>query len=750
MNKALQRSVARDAPDPRSGAFPLSLSSSKGQSVSEEQGRGALVRVSTGWKLVIGFVLVTAIVQWLSRYWEWPALSLGWRMFSAWGRFHLGLVGEGSSLLWIFTPALLMGAGAGALLLAFEEPPDWLRLPVGAVFLLVQLGYLSFRLVATLSLDTIPNAFFSILFFLGEVFVHLRIALGNLSLLRLTNRSAQADDSARAVRSGQYLPTVDVFVPTYSEPVEILERSIMGCQAMAYPYKTVWLLDDQRRPAMRELARKLGCCYLDRPDNSHAKAGNLNHALERSEGELVVCFDADFIPTHDFLERTVGFFRDPEVALVQTPQNFFNEDAVQRNLGLEHALEDEQKLFFRTLQPGRDAFNAIVCHGTCWVGRRSALDEIGGIPTETITEDWATSIKLQAAGYRLLYLNEALSAGLSADTCGEFVQQRSRWAQGTLQALFVSTNPLRVPGLTWQQRLLHFSGLLYYAGSVTHLFILLAPLLYLFFGVFLLRMTVAEMIFFRLPFTIGYYLLYSWLTLRTRSALWTEFYDALLAPSMGLTVLRTLCQPFGRGFRVTDKTQRPRRLMINRRVAFPFVVLLLLHLTGLAFAIVTGKALDQPEIFPIILYFTASNLATLWVCFLVSVDIRRARPVPRFEHQLAFELAWEDEVIRGETALLSERDVTIPELSSIPPGPDTAVLCLPALDLVDVPVKVRRDTDGQMSLEFLYLSLPQRRALVQFLYCQPGQWKTKPKSEVRAVWEYARAGVRMYPMAESC
>jgi cellulose synthase (UDP-forming) len=189
------------------------------------------------------------------------------------------------------------------------------------------------------------------------------------------------------------------------------------------------LLDDQRRPAMRELARKLGCSYLDRPDNSHAKAGNLNHALARSEGELVLCFDADFIPTRDFLQRTVGFFRDHKLAMVQTPQNFFNDDAVTRNLGLEGVLEDEQRFFFRALQPGRDAMNAIVCHGTCWLARRSALHHIGGIPTETITEDWATSIKLQAAGYKLLYLNEALSAGLSAATCGEFVQQRSRWAR---------------------------------------------------------------------------------------------------------------------------------------------------------------------------------------------------------------------------------------------------------------------------------------------------------------------------------
>jgi cellulose synthase (UDP-forming) len=699
--------------------------------------------------LALGIVLAGWTLQWLAGEWNGPGRSALWQELTRWGRFHLGLVTPTSPLLWILTPAMLMLAWAGSLLLLFDKPPDRLRLPISAVFLCLQVAYLAFRLTSTLCLDTLPNAVFSLLFFVSEVSIHLRIALGNLSLLRLTDRRAQADDSARAVRAGDYLPTVDVFVPTYSEPVEMLERSLIGSQAMDYPHKTVWLLDDQRRPAMRELARRLGCRYLDRPDNAHAKAGNLNHALEHSEGELVLCFDADFIPTRDFLQRTVGFFRDARVALVQTPQNFFNEDAVQRNLGLEQALEDEQRLFFRTLQPGRDSFNAIVCHGTCWVGRRSALEEIGGIPTETITEDWATSIRLQAAGYRLLYLNEALSAGLSADTCGEFVQQRSRWAQGTLQSLFASTNPLTIPGLDWKQRLLHFSGILYYAGSVSNLFNLLAPLLYLFFGVLILRMTLAEMVFFRLPFTVGYYLLYSWLTLRNRSAVWTEFYDAFLAPSMGLTVLRTFCRPFGRGFRVTDKTQRPKRITVNRRVALPFVVLIALHLAGLAVAVAGGRHLDQPDVFPIVVYFAVMNLGMLWVCLLASLDIRRPRVFPRFAHRLPFELSWDDAQARGETSLVSEADATVPGERLPAPLPEKAVLSLPSLDLRDVPVRLCRDTDGEVSLQFLELSLPQRRALVTFLYCQPGQWETKPKSELRAIWEYSRAGMRLYPLAES-
>jgi cellulose synthase (UDP-forming) len=521
---------------------------------------------------------------------------------------------------------------------------------------------------------------------------------------------------------------------------------------MDYPRKTVYLLDDQRRPAMRQLASELGCCYLDRPDNRHAKAGNLNHALARTGGELIVCFDADFVPVRNFLQRTVGFFRDPVVALVQTPQNFFNEDAVTRNLGLERALEDEQRLFFRTLQPGRDAVNAIVCHGSCFVARRLALEAIGGVPTETITEDWATSIKLQAAGYKLLYLNEALSAGMSADRCGEFVQQRSRWAQGTLQALFASTNPLTIPGLNWKQRLMHCSAIIYYLGSVTTLFNLVAPLLFLFFGAHLLRMTVAEIVFYRLPFTLGFSLLYSWLTLRTRSALWTEFYEAFLAPSMGITVLRSLCRPFGTGFRVTDKAIRRQGLSVNRRVAFPFALLFVLHVAGILFAIAMQRHVEEGNAFVIVTYFAVTNLITLWLCLLVSIDVAQESPYIRFDHRWPCTVSWDTTEVLAQTTAVSEGDVVLTCGRDGAPDqlPSQVLLNLEALGLRDVPARVRADqSDGHITLEFLDLTLSQRRELITNLFCQPKQWDRKPRSEPRAVWEYMRGGLRIYPLAES-
>ena len=148
------------------------------------------------------------------------------------------------------------------------------------------------------------------LFFLAEVLIYLKSLSANFQMFWPTNRSPDATRLSELVTAGRYLPDVDIFLPSYSEPVEMLRRTILGCQALRYPRKQIYLLDDQRRPQMRALAQELGCHYRDRPDNRDAKAGNMNAALPSSRGELIAVFDADFIPTQDFLERTVGFFSD--------------------------------------------------------------------------------------------------------------------------------------------------------------------------------------------------------------------------------------------------------------------------------------------------------------------------------------------------------------------------------------------------------------------------------------------------------
>ena len=171
--------------------------------------------------------------------------------------------------------------------------------------------YMAYRLFATFNFSTWTSIVFSALFFLAEFIIYLKALSANLQMFWPKNRSPDATRLSELVVSGRYLPTVDIFIPTYSEPVEILRRTVLGCQSLRYPRKQIYLLDDQRRPAMRALARELGCHYRDRPDNKHAKAGNMNAALPSTSGELIAVFDADFIPTQDFLERTVGFFIGP-------------------------------------------------------------------------------------------------------------------------------------------------------------------------------------------------------------------------------------------------------------------------------------------------------------------------------------------------------------------------------------------------------------------------------------------------------
>ena len=115
------------------------------------------------------------------------------------------------------------------------------------------------------------------------------------------------------------------------------------------------MLDDGRRPWLKEFCRDKGVGYLTRPNNAHAKAGNINHALTKTDAPYVAIFDADFIPQQNFLMRTMGFFADPKVGIVQTPHAFYNSDPMQTNLALRKTLPDDQRFFFEAIMPSRDA-----------------------------------------------------------------------------------------------------------------------------------------------------------------------------------------------------------------------------------------------------------------------------------------------------------------------------------------------------------------------------------------------------------
>jgi cellulose synthase (UDP-forming) len=256
--------------------------------------------------------------------------------------------------------------------------------------------------------------------------------------------------------------TVDVYVCTYDEPLDVLRPTLLGCRALNHPH-TTWLLDDGRRPEVRRLAEQLGVRYLTRPTNEHAKAGNINHALAKTHGELVLILDADHVPMPDALDAMVGYFDDDRTALVQSPHDFLNHDSFQHYSPGRH----EQSVFFEVVCPGKDRHGAAFWCGSAALVRRAALLAAGGVATETIAEDFHTTIKLQRLGWTTHYHHETLVQGLAPHDLSSYLLQRDRWARGNLAVLRTPESPLRAEQLTARQRLSYGASLFaYLAGPV--------------------------------------------------------------------------------------------------------------------------------------------------------------------------------------------------------------------------------------------------------------------------------------------
>ena len=277
--------------------------------------------------------------------------------------------------------------------------------------------------------------------------------------------------------------TVDVFIPTYNESVEILRETVLCAVSMRYPHKT-YILDDGRREEVRELAREFNCGYITRGDRSHAKAGNLNNALQQTSGEFIVTLDADHVASPDLILDTLGFFANPKVAVVQGTQDFYNLDSFQHVVNRSNRVGwQQQELFFSVIQPGKDRYNATFYCGSPGVLRRSALEEIGGFPVETITEDMHTGLRMQKKGWRVLYFNRTLARGLAPQTFVGFATQWQRWGTGAMQVLR-RENPFLGRGLSFGQRLCYFSSFYFYWMSYIKLFFVVTPIICLSFGVF--------------------------------------------------------------------------------------------------------------------------------------------------------------------------------------------------------------------------------------------------------------------------
>jgi cellulose synthase (UDP-forming) len=330
--------------------------------------------------------------------------------------------------------------------------------------------YLTWRAAFTLNL---PAWWLSVPLLLLEVHAALGLALYAFSLWDLdAHPPAPVRDSPWRVA---------VLIPTYNEPEEILTPTIAAA-VLLQPVHETWVLDDSNRPAVARLADELGARYLARSGRADAKAGNLNNALEVIDADLIAVFDADHVADPRFLSNTLGYFTDPQVALVQTPQDFYNLASFEHS---RTAMDDglnEQSLFYRVIQAGKNRWEAAFWCGTNAVLRVAALRAVGGVATGTLTEDIHTTIRLHRAGWHTVYHNEVLARGLAAGSAATYLSQRLRWGTGAMQVLRSRDNPLVASGLRPGQRLAYAFTLLGWFDAWRSLGYLLLPAVVLLTG----------------------------------------------------------------------------------------------------------------------------------------------------------------------------------------------------------------------------------------------------------------------------
>lgn len=628
------------------------------------------------------------------------------------------------------------------------QPRVWNRRLVIGILLVLSIRYIFWRSLSTLNLADPLNGVFSLGLFLLEMLVLTSTSIQLCLMLNIKDRRQEAERNSIAVIEGKFTPSVDIFVPTYNEPSFILRRTIIGCQALDYSNKTIYLLDDTRRPEMEALATELGCEYITRPDNRHAKAGNLNHALKKTNGELIVIFDADFIPTTNFLQRTVGFFQDEIIALVQTPQSFYNADPIAYNLGLENIVTPDEEIFYRQIQPIKDGAGSVVCAGTSFVIRRSALQETGGFATESLSEDYFTGINLSAKGYRLVYLNEKLSAGLAAENIAAHATQRLRWARGTLQAFFIKSNPLTIRGLSPIQRLAHCEGLLNWFAVISRIGFLMMPLAYSFLGVIPIRATLEEILYYFLPFYLVQLTAFSWLNHRSRSAILSEVYSLALVFPLALTVIQVMLNPFSKGFKVTPKGTTNNRYTFNWGLAFPLITLFiataisLWRNLGMCLSLLWQNT-STPEV---VQHLKGLNLGWIWsgynlillsISLLILLDAPKAdlyewfdlRRVVRLNLKEQNQSQNQSQDIWGVTTMISEVGAEI-ALTQKPPI-ELAQMESINLEIAEENLQLdsqiiqtgSKDEFPTIRVKFPLVSVEQHRSLVKMLFCRPGQWK---------------------------
>ena len=469
-------------------------------------------------------------------------------------------------------------------------------------------------------------------------------------------------------------PHVDVLIATHSEEADLLFKTLSGCKHMDYPDKSkvhIYLCDDNNRPEIAKLARDMGVGYFGLSDNKLAKAGNLNHALSKTDSPLIVTFDADMIPRSNFLMETVPYFSLPKmifdhgewrkrteeeinpdykIGFVQTPQSFYNPDLFQFNFFAENSIPNEQDYFFKEVNVGRNSSNSAIYAGSNTVISRQALEEVGGIRTKTITEDFATGIDIQSKGYTCFAVDQVLASGLAPDDFPNLLKQRQRWGRGCVQT--IRSFKFLFGKLPFASKLSYLSCLLYWWTFLRRIVYILSPILFTVFGVLVVKTDIWGILLIWLPSYLIYNHSLRLVSGKVRDQKWSNIVDTILCPYM---ILPILAETFGIRMKKFSVTNKEKTVSRSAKIiyAIPHMILLAASMVGIYFS-VEHMLLYKNTLGLVVLFWLCMNTYFLAMAIFFLLGRINYRSSERFRAEIPITFSVGTRKVKGITCDISE------------------------------------------------------------------------------------------------
>ncbi len=604
-----------------------------------------------------------------------------------------------------------------------------LTLMIMSIFCTFRYGY--WRISGTIQFFQDPgnhwgalDAFFIVCLIVAEMYAFTILFLGYFQTIWPLRRAPVAlpDEEEK-------WPHVDVLIPTYNEPLDVVRFTALGALNIDWPADKlhVYILDDGRRKEFADFAFEAGLGYKTRSDNKHAKAGNINSALKSMDSPYVAIFDCDHVPTRSFLQMTMGWFlRDKKLGILQTPHHFYSPDPFERNLQQFRVIPNEGELFYGIVQDGNDFWNATFFCGSCAVLRRKALDEIGGIAVETVTEDAHTSLRMQMKGWSTAYINIPQAAGLATERLSAHVGQRIRWARGMIQILRTD-NPLFAPGLKFPQRLCYFNAMMHFMYAIPRLIFLSAPLIYLLLNHTNVPGYWAAILAYALPHLILSNVTNSRIQGEHRHSFWNEIYETVLSPYILLPTIMAMINPKLGKFNVTAKGGVVKKTFFDTRIAQPFLILLFFNLAGILIAIPRFFIWDRDRPGTVLMnvLWCVFNIVILGVTTAVAREMKQLRTTVRIAMATPVLAKLPDgQLVAGETIDMSSGGTSIRFSEALDVAPQTPIILAFPLPrgANELHSTVVSSEGSVLRVHFQDLTIAEQEVLTMVLYSRADSW----------------------------